>query len=84
MKSLTEKITKWIGVLTKDICENKEKVLEKVKDFPGDQNIITYAIEDLEKLPKNNIVGQCLVDFIEWYSTGVVSGIKVELNEIKR
>lgn len=84
MKSLTEKMTLWIGTLTKDICEDKEKVLNKVESFPGDKEIVKFAIEDLGKLPKNNIVGQCLIDFIEWYNTGSISGIKAELNEIER
>lgn len=83
MKSLTSKIKDWIETLTKDIDENKEGVLTKLKDFPGNQKIVEYAIEDIEKLPQNNLTGKTIIDFLEWYSTGTITDIKVELNENK-
>ena len=81
--SLTYKMKSWIEKLTSDLGANESIVLNKLEDFPGNKEIVAAALEDIEKLPLQEEVGKAVVDFLEWYSTGKITGIKVALNESK-
>lgn len=81
--SLTYKMKSWIEKLTADIDADKSIVLNKLKDFPGNQEIARIAVDDIERLPGQEEIVKTVIDFLEWYSTGKITGIKVMKNESK-
>lgn len=80
-QSLTMKMKSWIEKLTKDLVDKESYVLNKLGDFPGNKQIVKYALQDITKLPVQSEVGKEVVNFLEWYSTGKITGIKVDVNE---
>lgn len=81
--SLTYKMKSWIEKLTSDLDANESIILNKLNDFPGNKEIVKVALDDIEKLPPQEEVVKTVVDFLEWYSTGKITGIKVVKNESK-
>lgn len=85
MKSIdfTERAKPWLNTFTFDLAQTPEKVIDRIKDFPGNQEMVSVALKQgLEVIdPKDPAVAKELFNFIEWYSTGKVSKIEVTYNE---
>lgn len=68
----------------KDLSKNKNLILNKIEDFKGNKNIVRNAIkEGIEKVDKTDTeVAKTLFNFVEFYSTGNISRIDVNLANV--
>lgn len=79
----TNLISEWLNIFIRDLATDKRKVLERVDDFPSNHHlIIKEAIEKgPDVLPKDPEICKSLFNFIEFYATGKISPIEVEVNK---
>lgn len=80
-EQFTQLTSNWLNKFISDVATNKEKVLERVHEFPlAEKDIVRKAItEGPDKLdPNDTEAAKILFNFIEFYATGEITKIEVE------
>lgn len=76
----TEEMKPKLNKFTKDIFLDKKRVLKRVKDFPGNKELIKLVIEKGPEAVDQKSEGICkeILDFVDFYYDG-----KIGRKEIK-
>lgn len=80
-KQYTEDASKWLSLFIKDLYKNKDKILNKVDEYPlGNHDLIKEAIlHGPSALPQTDEqVAADMFNFIEFYATGKFKKVKAE------
>lgn len=83
---LTQEVSIWMNRFINDLAADKQKVLDAVTLFPGNQNVVKGAIENgPENLSKED-ADTCreILNFIEFYATGAISNLGVVSNASRK
>ena len=83
---LTQEVSIWMNRFINDLAADKQKVLDAVTLFPGNQTVVKNAIENgPENLSKED-ADTCreILNFIEFYATGAISNLGVVSNASRK
>ncbi len=78
-EDFTRLTSNWLNTFINDLAGDKQKVLKRLEDFPGDQGTVKKAIEEGPDVFDKKDTNTCrtLFNFVEFYATGKISSIAV-------
>lgn len=80
-EQFTLEFSSYLNTFIKDLANDQNKVLAKVDDFTGDRQTVRQAILNGPSVFEKTDIQTCktLLNFIEFYCTGRISRIDVEV-----